>query len=176
MKKNVYGLENAMKVVESACEKGEITIIGEGRLPSPVELYNKCVAYINKQYGVDILNLVSQTAMRKECGDCCCDCSIKAEDAYCYFNLLCVSEYLDEVIPELMSYLEDEAIEKVIECINDYCDEVNSDKDSPSEAIIEENITDIIYDAIENISYNTCKKVAESVKNGIMQFYFVTAN
>ena len=72
--KNVVGLANAMRLVESACDKGEITIIGEGGLPSPVELYNKCVAFINKEYGVDILNLVAQTSMRKDCGDCCCDC------------------------------------------------------------------------------------------------------
>ena len=71
--KNVNGLYNAMKVVESACEKGEITIIGEGGTPSPVELLDKCVAFINKEYGVDILNLVAQTSMRKDCGDCCCD-------------------------------------------------------------------------------------------------------
>lgn len=60
--KNVYGLENAMKVVESACEKGEITIIGEGAMPSAIGLYDKCVAYINKMYGVDILNLVAKKA------------------------------------------------------------------------------------------------------------------
>lgn len=60
--KNIYGLTNAMKVVESACEKGEITIIGEGATPSAIGLYDKCVAYINKMYGVDILNLVAKKA------------------------------------------------------------------------------------------------------------------
>ena len=60
--KNIYGLANAMKVVESACEKGEITIIGEGATPSAIGLYDKCVAYINKMYGVDILNLVIKKA------------------------------------------------------------------------------------------------------------------
>lgn len=72
--KNVCDLGNAMRLVESACEKGEITIIGEGAMPSPVELLNKCIDFINKQYGVDVLNLMRETAMRKECGDHCCDC------------------------------------------------------------------------------------------------------
>ena len=72
--KNVVGLANAMKVVEGACEKGEITIIGEGAMPTPVELLAKCVKFINKQYGVDVLDLLVETALRKNCGDCCCDC------------------------------------------------------------------------------------------------------
>ena len=103
--KYVYGLGNAMRLVESACEKGEITIIGEGAMPTPVELLNKCIDFINKQYGVDVLNLMRETAMRKDSGDCCCDCccdceveevdqqALEVEDI-----LYEVENYLDETI------------------------------------------------------------------------------
>ena len=62
--KNLNGLYNAMKLVESACEEGEITIIGNGAMPTAQELLAKCVDFINKQYGCDILNQVitKQTA------------------------------------------------------------------------------------------------------------------
>lgn len=62
--KNVNGLLNAMRIVESACEEGEITIIGQGAMPTAEELLTKCVAFINKEYHCDILNqvIVKQSA------------------------------------------------------------------------------------------------------------------
>jgi hypothetical protein len=120
--KNVRGLGNAMRLVESACEKGEITIIGEGRTPSPVELLNKCVDFINKQYGVDVLNLMRETTMRKECGDHCCDCcdcclceeeadkkELEVEDILCE-----IENYLDGTI------LSSRTIEDILNKMQEY--------------------------------------------------------
>ena len=118
--KNVVGLANAMRLVESACDKGEITIIGEGGLPSPVELYNKCVAFINKEYGVDILNLVAQTSMRKDCGDCCCDCCCDDDDEDCEMSYLDV----EDIVQEIGQYLDDTILTSgVVEDIMDKIEE-----------------------------------------------------
>ena len=82
--KNVNGLADAMRLVESACENGEITIIGHGDLPTAKELLGKCVLYINKMYGVDVLAEVVKdlVATREDEGVCisCEGCSGCAED------------------------------------------------------------------------------------------------
>lgn len=117
--KNVYGLGNAMRLVESACEKGEITIIGEGARPSPVELLNKCVDFINKQYGVDVLNLMRETAMRKDCGDHCCDCCV------CEKVVNQQGLEVEDILQEVQQYLDDTilcdgAIEDIMNKMQEY--------------------------------------------------------
>ena len=171
--KNVNGLYNAMRTVESACEKGEITIIGEGGMPSPVELYNKCVNYINKQYGVDILNLVAQTSMRKDCGDCCCDCCCDDDDDQIVIDINGARDYLVKALAELMPYADkdclSEAITNIInsfESANDF-DEV---KDMNTYDIID-IVCDILCDRLESISLDTIKKVSDVVGRHIENRY-----
>lgn len=118
--KNVNGLLGAMRVVESACEKGEITIIGEGATPSPVELLNKCIDFINKQYGVDVLNLMRETAVRKECGDCCCDCCDCEEEEVDQQEL-----EVEDILYEIENYLDGtilaaNAIEDIMNKMEEY--------------------------------------------------------
>lgn len=118
--KNVNGLYGAMRVVESACEKGEITIIGEGGTPSPVELLNKCIDFINKQYGVDVLNLMRETAMRKECGDHCCDCCDCEEEEVDQQGL-----EVEDILYEIENYLDGtilaaNAIEDIMNKMEEY--------------------------------------------------------
>lgn len=76
--KNIPNLYNAMKTVEKACEPNEITIIGEGSAPAPLVLLGKCVDYINKMYGVDVLALL--LAKMKEDGAPCACCANEEED------------------------------------------------------------------------------------------------
>ena len=76
--KNIPNLYNAMKTVEAACEKDEIAIIGEGSAPAPLVLLGKCVDYINKMYGVDVLALL--LAKMKEDGAPCACCADEDED------------------------------------------------------------------------------------------------
>lgn len=162
--KNVVGLASAMRTVESACEKGEITIIGEGGLPSPVELYNKCVTFINKEYGVDILNLVAQTSMRKECGDCCCDCCDDDDDQI-VIDINGAREYLVKALAELMPYADNEylsdAIDNIIslfESAND-CDEVKDMCNDDIIGIIDETLCD----KLVGVSLHTIEEVADTV-------------
>jgi hypothetical protein len=151
--KIVSGLANAMALVESACEKGEITIIGEGGLPSPVELYNKCVAFINREYGVDILNLVAQTSMRKDCGDCCCDCCCDNEEEEHYINVdmpkvkRVVEEYLSAKTPWLSPDTATDIVNDIESYYNNQVDEVEKeDYDIDNCA---DHIIDIINDNLD---------------------------
>ena len=172
--KNVVGLTDAMRVVESACEKGEITIIGEGRLPSPVELYNKCVAFINRQYGVDILNLVAQTSMRKDCGDCCCDCCCDdEEDNPIVFDVDEIEEYLKAELPKVMPYLDEESDRGVVYEIVTYCKNANADEmvGDLSNRIIGNDIGEILSDVLTNISYETCEEVSKKLGTYIGDHY-----
>ena len=52
--KNVYGLRDAMRVVESACDEGEITIIGHGAMPSAPEMLVKCAEFLVNKMGADV--------------------------------------------------------------------------------------------------------------------------
>lgn len=170
--KNVVGLGNAMRLVESACEKGEITIIGEGGIPSPVELYNKCVAFINKQYGVDILNLVSQTAMRKECGDCCCDCCDDDDDQI-VIDINGASEYLAKALKELMPYADEDYLAEAIDNIIDLFESANDDdevKDMCNNDIIG-IVEDVLCDKLEGVSLHTIEEVADVVGKYIGNHY-----
>ena len=165
--KNVNGLYNAMRTVESACEKGEITIIGEGGLPSPVELYNKCVAFINRNYGVDILNLVPQTAMRKECGDCCCDCCCDDDDDdnEIVIDIERAKAYLVVALADLMPYADEDYLSEAISNIIDHFESAN-DNDEVGD-MCAEDIVDIVCDELcdklEGVSFDSIKAVANVV-------------
>ena len=170
--KNVVGLGNAMRLVESACEKGEITIIGEGGLPSPVELYNKCVAFINKEYGVDILNLVAQTSMKKDCGDCCCDCCDDDDDQI-VIDINGAREYLVKALAELMPYADEEYLSEAIDNIIDLFESANDNdevKDMCNNDIIGV-IEDVLCDELVGVSLHTIEEVADVVGKYVGNHY-----
>jgi hypothetical protein len=64
--KNVYGLRDAMRVVESACDEGEITIIGHGAMPSAPEMLVKCAEFLVNKMGADVrlLAVVNDAVMQ----------------------------------------------------------------------------------------------------------------
>lgn len=172
--KNVIGLTGALRVVESACEKGEITIIGEGGVPSPVKLYNKCVAFINKQYGVDILNLVAQTSMRKDCGDCCCDCCCEdEEDSPIVFDVDEIEEYLKAELPKVMPYLDEETVGEIVYEIGTYCGNANANEivGDLSNRIIGNDVVEILVGVLANISYEICEEVGKKLGTYIGDHY-----
>jgi hypothetical protein len=77
--KNVNGLREAMAVVESACENGEITIIGHGAMPSAPEMLVKCAEFLVKKMGadVDLIAVVNEALVRynkDEGKPCSCGC------------------------------------------------------------------------------------------------------
>ena len=77
--KNVKGLLDAMRIVESACENGEITIIGHGEMPSAPEMLVKCAEFLVKTMGadVDLIAVVNDALVRYNNGEgkpCSCGC------------------------------------------------------------------------------------------------------
>lgn len=178
--KNVVGLASAMRLIESACEKGEITIIGEGATPSPIELYNKCVAFINKNYGVDILNLVARKAMEKgkpcECNGSCHTIIVEEDDDdEIIIDLDRTRKYLAEALADLMPYADEdylsEAIENIIDnfqTANDY-DEV----ESMSNDDIIDIVSDVLCDRLMGVSLTTIKEVAGVIGRHIGNNYIL---
>ena len=167
--KNVNGLANAMALVESACEKGEITIIGEGGTPSPVELYKKCVAFINKQYGVDILNLVLKEQKPCECNDSCHTVIVEADEDEDepIVEVEGVESYLDEAVAEEMPYLKCDIIDNIVKEILTYCDEINDEDENVDEEILTDNICDIIEDEAYHIDGDVAYEVAKELAHNI---------
>lgn len=129
--KNVNGLSNAMRLVESACEKGEITIIGEGARPTAVELYKKCVAFINKEYRVDILNLVLKENKPCECHGSCTTVIVEADEdkgeKVIVVNLGEVEDIVDMIIGDDMGYLNEGMIEDIVKEIKSYYESIDGD-------------------------------------------------
>lgn len=153
--KNIYGLEKAMKVVESACEKGEITIIGEGAMPSAIGLYDKCVAYINKMYGVDILNLVAKKAAEPapKVEVELCLCKEEKEEKVVSVNLVKLKDRLAALIAKNFFFLplsvRNEIVDKIL---NKYA---TLDGESV-EKYDHDCALDMVYDAIYNAYANIC--------------------
>lgn len=112
--KNVKGLYEAMRVVESACEAGEITVIGQGVKPTAKEMLAKCAHFIEEQYGVSIklAALVNDEAIcyakgeakiyvNCPCGDCSPCCHEEDEDEG-------ITDYdLEAIQDNVHDYLED---------------------------------------------------------------------
>ena len=146
--KNVNGLANAMRLVESACEKGEITIIGEGGTPTPVELYKKCVAYINKEYGVDILNLVLKENKPCECNGTCHTVIVEVdedEDEVIVVNLGAVEDIVDMIICDNMGYLNEGLIEDIVKEVKSYYEDIDGNL---AEDYDTDYAVDGVYDAL----------------------------
>ena len=77
--KNVNGLRDAMVLIESACDEGEITIIGHGTMPSAPEMLVKCAEFLVKTMGadVDLIAVVNDALVRYNNGEgksCSCGC------------------------------------------------------------------------------------------------------
>ena len=77
--KYVNGLRDAMRVVESACDEGEITIIGHGPMPSAPEMLVKCAEFLVNKMGadVDLIAVVNDALVRYNNGEgkpCSCGC------------------------------------------------------------------------------------------------------
>jgi hypothetical protein len=147
--KNVNGLANAMRLVESACEKGEITIIGEGATPTAVELYKKCVAYINKQYGVDILNLVLNENKPCECNGSCTTVIVEADEdedeEVIVVNLGKVEGIVEKIICDNLGYLNEDLIEDIVKEVKSYYEGIDGNL---AEDYDTDYAVDGVYDAL----------------------------
>lgn len=159
--KNINGLADAMRIVESACEKGEITIIGEGGRPSPVELLDKCIKFINEQYGVDVLSLLMETALRKECGDCCCDCCCDDDDDEEIIEVVAKLNVLD-IIDEVEGYIDNTILSYKI--AGDFVSELEEYLNVVADIIEEKGDRDEYFDSI----YESLEKILAKVSDGVL--------
>ena len=174
--KNVNGLAKAMALVESACEKGEITIIGEGARPTAVELYKKCVAFINKEYGVDILNLVLKENKPCECNGTCHTVIVEVDEdedeKVIVVNLGEVEDIVDMIICDNMGYLNEGLIEDIVKEVKSYYEDIDGnlaedyDTDYAVDGVYDAlcyclDITDFDEDYIDNIISKIVKEVDE---------------
>jgi hypothetical protein len=183
--KNVKGLFDAMKVVESACEKGEITIIGEGAMPKPSEMLAKCAKFIEAQYGVSIkmLAVIGNEAVSydTECTcscDCSCDCEEcsaceDAEDALDEevvevgkFNTQGIGEYLDDMLYDRLDQIAECEVEDAIHEIVKYYEGLDG---KPTEDLEVEDISGSIYDILVSIGSLKCS-LAEEVASDIEDY------
>lgn len=156
--KNVNGLAKAMALVESACEKGEITIIGEGARPTAVELYKKCVDYINKHYGVDILNLVLKEQKSCECNGSCTTVIVDTEvdededEQIIVVALGDVEDIVDMIISDNMGYLNEGLIEDIVKEVKSYYEGIDGE-------VAEDYDTDCVEEGVYEAFVN-CLEIA----------------
>ena len=157
--KNICGLSNAMRTVESACEKGEITIIGEGARPTAVELYKKCVDYINRQYGVDILNLVLKENKPCECNGSCHTVIVEVDEdedeKVIVVNLGAVEDIVDTILCEKMGYLNEGMIEDITKKVKSYYEDIDGNLAEDYDTdYAEDGVYDALCDCLEIVDFD----------------------
>lgn len=163
--KNVYGLANAMKVVESACAEGEITIIGNGNKPTAEELYYKCVEYINAIYGVDVLALVGNKC------SCGCECCDEDEDEILCVNSEIVCQIVNDILEDTLGCLSCDRHGNIVDEIVDYYYDMDRDcaDDYDSDRVAEE-IYDILANNLELSDYDE-DIIDEMIEDIIVKVY-----
>jgi hypothetical protein len=181
--KNVKGLLDAMKVVESACEKGEITIIGEGAMPKPSEMFAKCAKFIEAQYGVPVkmLAIVGNEAVSydTECA-CSCDCE---EHSACEddeddldeeivevgkFDAEGIAVYLDGMLYDRLDQIAECEVEDAIHEIVKYYEGLDG---KPTEELEVEDISGGIYDILNDIGSlksNLAEEIASDIEDYVL--------
>ena len=183
--KNVKGLLEAMKVVESACEKGEITIIGEGAMPKPTEMLAKCAKFIEAQYGVPVkmLAVIGNEAVSYDTTvGCSCDCSCDCEECSACedaeddldeevvevgkFNTQGIGEYLDDMLYDRLDQIAECEVEDAIHEIVKYYEGLDG---KPTEDLEVEDISGDIYDILVDIG-SLKSSLAEEVASDIEDY------
>ena len=187
--KRINGLADAMRVVESACEKGEITIIGEGAMPSAATLLYKAADFIHKEYGVDIrlIALVgdeppvtydNKPTVEPLCVCDMCECCYEDEEEdeeedTILFDIDGIERYLNEAIPIAMPYLLAEYVDTLCYDIVSYCCNHNADDtvQNLNGVTVKKDIADIIYEALDAITRTECDRVGEILGENINNHY-----
>lgn len=160
--KNVNGLLNALRVVESACNTDEITIIGHGAVPTAKEMLAKCAHFIEEQYGVSIklAALVNDEAVcyakgevktyvnNCPCGDCSPCCHEEDEDdTVTDYDLQAIQENVIDYLEDNHGYLASHAIESIAIGVGDIYEDYDG---IPVAELENEVIEEKIFDLLEN--------------------------
>ena len=160
--KNVNGLLNALRIVESACNTDEITIIGHGAVPTAKEMLAKCAHFIEEQYGVSIklAALVNDEAVcyakgevktyvnNCPCGDCspCCNEEDEDDDITDY-DLQAIQENVIDYLEDNHGYLASHTIESIAIGVGDIYEDYDG---IPVEELENEAIEEKIFALLEN--------------------------
>ena len=189
--KAVKGLFDAMKVVESACEKGEITIIGDGDMPSAREMLVKCAKFIEAQYGVPIkmLAIVGATGVSYDT-ECACSCDYHAdceEHSACEdaegaldeeavevgkFDTEGIDDYLDSMLYDRLDQIAECEVEDAIHEIVKYYEGLDG---KPTEDLEVEDISGGIYDILVDISSLKCslaEEIADEIEDYVLEHFY----
>jgi hypothetical protein len=189
--KNVNGLRDAMAVVESACEKGEITIIGEGAMPKPTEMLAKCAKFIEGQYGVPIkmLAIVGGSAVSYDT-ECACSCDRNAdceESSACEdaegaldeeavevgkFDAEGIAVYLDGMLYDRLDQIAEGLVEDAIHAIVEYYERLDG---KPTEELEDEDIACGIYHILEDIvslKSSFAEEVADDIEDYVLACFY----
>ena len=178
--KNVNGLRDAMAVVESACENGEITIIGHGEMPSAPEMLVKCAEFLVNKMGadVDLIAVVNDALVRYNNGEgkpCSCGCPACCEDEgdldeeiveVGKFDTEGIGEYLDGMLYDRLDQIAECEVEDAIHEIVKYYEGLDG---KPTEELEVEDISGGIYDILVAIGSLRCR-LAEEVASDIEDY------
>ena len=177
--KNVRGLYEAMRVVESACNKNEITIIGEGAMPTAKEMLAKCAHFIEEQYGVSIklAALVNDEAVcyakgevktyvnNCPCGDCSPCCDEKEEDTCITdYDLQAIQDNVIDYFVDNHGYLASEVIEDIAIGVGDiYEDYDGIPVEELEHEVIEEKIFALLEDELPSVKGEVLSEMTDRV-------------
>jgi hypothetical protein len=181
--KYVNGLREAMAVVESACDEGEITIIGHGAMPSAPEMLVKCAEFLVNKMGadVDLIAVVNDALVRYNNGEgkpCSCGCPVccEGEDVeddldeegveVGKFDAEGIAEYLDGMLYDRLDQIAEGEVEDAIHAIVEYYERLDG---KPTEELEDEDIACGIYHILEDI-VSLKSSFAEEVADGIEDY------
>lgn len=188
--KNVKGLLEAMAVVESACENGEITIIGHGEMPSAPEMLVKCAEFLTKTMGadVDLIAVVNDALVRyngevKPLSCDCEECSACEDDEddldeevveVGKFDAEGIAVYLDGMLYDRLDQIAEGEIEDAIHEIVKYYEGLDG---KPTEELEVEDISgdicNILAD-IDGLKISLAEEVASDIEDWVLaRFYEV---
>ena len=190
--KNVKGLREAMAVVESACEKGEITIIGHGEKPSAPKMLVKCAEFLVNKMGADVrlLAVVNDAVIayktgevtyqgEKPCSCGCPHCCNEDEDdldeetvEVGKFDTDGIDDYLDSMLYDRLDQIADGEVEDAICEIVKYYEELDS---KPTEELEVEDISGSICDILEDISSlkdSLAEEIADEIEDYVLEHFY----
>lgn len=182
--KNVNGLREAMAVVESACENGEITIIGHGEMPSAPEMLVKCAEFLTKTMGadVDLIAVVNDALVRYngEVKPLSCDCPACCEDEddeddldeevveVGKFDTDGIDDYLDTMLYDRLDQIAECEVEDAIHEIVKYYEGLDG---KPTEELEVEDVSGGIYDilmVIGSLKGSLAEEVASDIEDYVL--------
>jgi hypothetical protein len=187
--KNVKGLREAMAVVESACEKGEITIIGEGAMPSAPDMLVKCAEFLVNKMGadVDLIAVVNDALVRYNNGEgkpCSCGCPVCCEDEDAEgaldeevvevgkFDAEGIAVYLDSMLYDRLDQIAEGEVEDAIHAIVEYYEGLDG---KPTEDLMVEDISGGVYDILEDIGSlknSLAEEVASDIEDYVLAHFY----